>query len=194
MAGLFALWFPTVSMESGSPYPILCTLLFPLGRRSRPSTAVPGVGGLGSCLLPPSLAEVSSGMGRGRGWRAGLGGGRWQQLLWAVLWGGGRRGCETGLGSCSQAKPPEWPLKQGLTLVSGKKPTLPAPEPSGEMGASPLLIPGGQCHGVKGPCAWSKCTPPRLLHTSVTLGRQPPPWTSVVTVQKLSKGQGQLGH
>lgn len=136
------------------------------------------------------LQEWAEAVAGGRG----LGGGRWQQLLWAVLWGGGRRGCETGLGSCSQAKPPEWPLKQGLTLVSGKKPTLPAPEPSGEMGASPLLIPGGQCHGVKGPCAWSKCTPPRLLHTSVTLGRQPPPWTSVVTVQKLSKGQGQLGH
>lgn len=54
-------------------------------------------------------------------------------------------------GGCSEAKPEEWPLKRGLTLSLERNQPRLGPEPSGGMGASPLPIPGGQCHGVKGP-------------------------------------------
>ena len=54
-------------------------------------------------------------------------------------------------GGCSEAEPEEWPLKRGLTLSLGRNQPRPGPEPSGGMVASPMPIPGGQGHGVKGP-------------------------------------------
>ena len=127
-----------------------------LGSKTRPlllSLAIGRVGFL-SRFPPPHthLPEASSGVDGGCGWTLGLG----KRIRASVAALGGALGWrKTGLqhltGGCSEAKPEEWPLRRGLTLSLGRNQPHPGPEPSGEMGASPLPIPGGQCHGVKGP-------------------------------------------
>lgn len=94
-------------------------------------------------------------------------------------------------GGCSQETPQQWPLKWGLTLISGKNPAWPRPEPSGGRSIS-------SAH-PRGPVSWGQRSTdpiPGPSTPSVTSGRRPPPWASVVTLQKLSEGQGpgQVAH
>ena len=140
--------FLTGSMESASSLHIPCPPPSPV------SGAKPGLyccpwrsGGLVSSLGSPHNTHTSQ--KHLQEWTEAVAG-RW-------AWGreSGQHQRKTGLqhltGGCSEAKPEEWPLRRGLTLSLGRNQPHPGPEPSGEMGASPLPIPGGQCHGVKGP-------------------------------------------
>lgn len=145
------------------------------------------VSSLGS---PPHthLPEASSGVDGGCGWT--LGSGKRIRAAAAALGralGWRKTGLRDLTGGCSEAKPEEWPLKRGLTLSLGRNQPRLGSEPSSEMGALPLPIPGGQGHGVKGPQiqSWFAYTPSPAPTSAVTLGRQLPPWASVVTVPTL---------
>lgn len=104
--------------------------------------------------FPPNthLPEASSGVDGGCGWT--LGSGKRIRAAAAALGralGWRKTGLRDLTGGCSEAKPEEWPLKRGLTLSLGRNQPRLGSEPSSEMGALPLPIPGGQGHGVKGP-------------------------------------------
>lgn len=104
--------------------------------------------------FPPHthLPEASSGVDGGCGWT--LGSGKRIRAAAAALGralGWRKTGLRDLTGGCSEAKPEEWPLKRGLTLSLGRNQPRLGSEPSSEMGALPLPIPGGQGHGVKGP-------------------------------------------
>lgn len=100
--------------------------------------------------LPQPLPEASLGVDGGCGWKGRAWGRetRWPQLTRGGLQGAGW-GCETWLRGAFQseghspAKPPVWPLKQDLTVVTGKQLALPGPGPSGGVGAPSPPLPGG---------------------------------------------------